>query len=428
MKIRTLAVAFLTTCIALSPACKGRKKAPAATAATAADTTPAAGQPEGEKPTVFELTVANPAFQDRLLRGFFDGNDAWKWTGKLFAVSLDAPPPLDAPTTLTLDFNAPDELMNVVKEVTLTARVNGQSVGSKKYISPGRYYLELSVPPALLKKTPAEIEFELDHAAKDPATGRELGLIVVNVSLNHPDATVLDRNSATTLAHAGYLQMLRERKSKLPVEKQNDLMKLFHDMPVWSHMWFENVPIEKSPLDLWMMQQIIYETRPDFIIETGTFKGGSALYWAYTLNGMGLENSRVFTSDIQDLTATAATNPLWKKYVNFFKASSTAPEVVAEISKRAQGHKVLITLDSDHSEAHVSEEIKAYAPMVSRGSYLVVEDTHMDGVPTAPGFGPGPMAAVQKFLKAGGSKDFEQDSAREAFIMTFNPGGWLKRR
>jgi cephalosporin hydroxylase len=143
---------------------------------------------------------------------------------------------------------------------------------------------------------------------------------------------------------------------------------------------------------------------------------------------MGLENSRVITCDIQDLTANAATNPLWKKYVTFFKASSTAPEVVAEISKRVQGHKVLITLDSDHSEAHVSEEIKAYAPLVNRGSYLVVEDTHMDGVPTAPGFGPGPMAAVQKFLKAGGSKDFEQDSAREAFIMTFNPGGWLKHR
>ena len=70
--------------------------------------------------------------KDRLLRGFFEGTNAWKWTGRRFAVLLDAPPPLDAPTYLVLDFNAPDELMSQVKEVTVTARVNGQSVGSQK--------------------------------------------------------------------------------------------------------------------------------------------------------------------------------------------------------------------------------------------------------------------------------------------------------
>jgi cephalosporin hydroxylase len=377
---------------------------------------------------VFELAVADPALKDRLLRGFFEGTAAWKWTGRQFAVSLDAPPPLDAPTFLVLDFNAPDELMSEVKEVTVTARVNGQSVGSQKYTAAGRYFLQFNVPPALLKRSPAEVEFELDRAAKDPSNGREIGLIVVAVQFSHPDATVLNRDSATQLARQGYLQLLKQRQSKVPPEKQNELMKLFHEVPVWSHMWFENVAIEKNPLDLWMMQQIIYETRPDFIVETGTFKGGSALYWAYTLNGMGFENSRVITADIQDLTATAAGNPLWKKYVTFFKASSTAPEIVSEIGRRVKGHRVLVTLDSDHTAAYVLSEMRVYAPMVTPGSYLVVEDTHMDGVPTDPGFGPGPLAAVQKFLKEGGSKDFEQDFSREAFVMTFNPGGWLKRK
>jgi cephalosporin hydroxylase len=377
---------------------------------------------------VFELSVADPALRDRLLRGFYEGTNAWKWTGRTFAVSLDAPPPLDAPTYLVLDFNAPDELMSVVKDVTVTARVNGQVVGSQKYTASGRYFLQCSVAPALLKKSPAEVEFELDHAAKDANNGHEIGLIVVNVRLIHPDETVLNRDSATQLARQGYLQLLKARQAKLPVEKQNELMKLFHEVPVWSHMWFENVPIEKNPLDLWMMQQIIYETRPDFVIETGTFKGGSALYWAYTLNGMGLESSHVFTSDIQDLTGTAATNPLWKKYVTFYKASSTSPEVVNDIAKRVKGHKVLVTLDSLHTAEHVLAEMRAYAPMVSPGSYLVVEDTHMDGVPTDPNFGPGPLSAVLQFMKEGGSKDFVQDFSREAFIMTFNPGGWLKRK
>jgi cephalosporin hydroxylase len=72
--------------------------------------------------------------------------------------------------------------------------------------------------------------------------------------------------------------------------------------------------------------------------------------------------------------------------------------------------------------------MRAYAPMVAPGSYLVVEDTHMDGVPTDPNFGPGPLAAVLQYLKEGGSKEFEQDFSREAFVMTFNPGGWLKRK
>src|SRR5258708_23098004 len=75
---------------------------------------------------VFELNVADPALKDRLLRGFLDGTEAWKWTGRQFAVSLDAPPPLDAPTFLVLDFNAPAELMKEVKDVTVPAPVQGQ--------------------------------------------------------------------------------------------------------------------------------------------------------------------------------------------------------------------------------------------------------------------------------------------------------------
>jgi cephalosporin hydroxylase len=188
------------------------------------------------------------------------------------------------------------------------------------------------------------------------------------------------------------------------------------------------VQIEKNPLDLWMMQQIIYEVQPDFIVETGTWKGGSALYWAHTLNGMSLFNSRVITVDVQDATSVAAAHPLWKKYVTFLRGSSSDPQIVDRIAKLVGGHTTLVVLDSDHRMAHVLKELEAYAPLVSQGSYLVVEDTHIDGVPTDPGFGPGPMAAVRQFLESGGSKSFEQDLAREAYIMTFNPGGWLRRK
>ena len=137
---------------------------------------------------------------------------------------------------------------------------------------------------------------------------------------------------------------------------------------------------------------------------------------------------RVITVDIQNLHQLAASNPLWKRYVTDFIGSSTDPDIVARIAQLAKGKKVLVALDSDHSMAHVLKELALYSPMVSKGSYLIVEDTHMDGVPTAPAFGPGPMAAVRKFLEDGGDKLFEQDVTREAYIMTFNPGGWLRRK
>jgi cephalosporin hydroxylase len=77
---------------------------------------------------------------------------------------------------------------------------------------------------------------------------------------------------------------------------------------------------------------------------------------------------------------------------------------------------------------HVLRELRMYSPMISRGSYLVVEDTHMDGVPTHPEEGPGPLAATLEFLKDGGDKEFEPDFSREKMVMTFNPGGWLRRK
>ena len=201
------------------------------------------------------------------------------------------------------------------------------------------------------------MECELDRWGKDRATGRDVGLIVVGVSLVHPDSTVVGHDVAIERARQGYLRLLEMRQLQLPRDKQNDMMKLFHDIPVWRHMWFHNVQIDKNPLDLWMMQQVIYEVQPEFIVETGTALGGSALYWAHTLNGMGLENSRVLTVDINELPATAPTHPLWKKYVTFFRGSSTDPAIVAQIRQRVRGHKTLVTLDSDHSMKHVLNDL-----------------------------------------------------------------------
>jgi cephalosporin hydroxylase len=378
-------------------------------------------------PTISVLGTGDKIFEKRLLRGFYESTGSWRWAARKFAVSLDVPQPL-GPSYLELDFSLPTELASQLP-VTLIERVNHQEIARTTLTKADRYLITNPVPIKLLRTSPAEVEFEVDKSFPDADHGgRETALIVVGAGLKYYVEPKVDPKREAQLAQEGYKQLLAQRRLVMPLDKQNELMKLFHELPVWHSMWFHNVEIEKNPLDLWMMQQIMYELQPDFVVETGTLKGGSALYWAHTLNGLGLENSRVLTVDINDYTKGAAEHPLWKKYVTFYLGSSTDPAIVAKMAERVKGKKVIVTLDSDHTKKHVLEELKMYSPMVNKGSYLVVEDTHLDGVPTAPDFGPGPLAAVQQFLADGGSKDFEQDLTREAYVMTFNPGGWLRRK
>ena len=375
---------------------------------------------------VSSVEVANPVYKPRLVKGFYPGTAGWLWTEREFTISLDPPVPPQS-TFLRMSFAVPVELIKEVNPVLMTTKVNGVEIERTEYRRDGQFQIYRKVPEKALQTSPAMIEVSLDKAAKRDGGGTQ-GLIVVAAELLVDEDNSISRETAENLARQGYERLLTERKQKLPTEKQHEMMKLFHDIPIWRNMWFQNVRIEKNPLDLLMMQQIVYETRPDFIVETGTWRGGSALYWAYTLNGMGLEQSRVITVDIQDLNGNAAANPLWKKYVTFMKGSSTDAKITGEIQKIVAGHKTLVVLDSDHRMTHVLNELHAYAPMVTSKSYIVVEDTHIDGVPTQKDFGPGPLAAVLAFLAEPAGKDFTQDFAREALIMTFNPGGWLRRK
>lgn len=412
---------FLCGVIGLMPIISGCRRAAAPSAPAAASSTPPGAV------AVSDVAVSDPLFKDRL-RGIYDGTTRWRWAARTFSASLDVPPPLNARTDVELDFAVPAELITAVHEVNVLFKVNGQIVGKRHYAAQSRHMERFPVPGAALQRNPALVEVAVDRWGTDRATGRDIGLLAVGLALKHPDSTVLEHDSATELARRGYVELLQRRKMQMTDTQQTEMMKLFHEIPVWSKMWFHNVPIAKNPLDLWMMQQIMYEIQPEFVIETGTWMGGSALYWAHTLNGLGLVKSQVFTCDLGDFTATASKHPLWERYVHFWKGSSTDPAIVGEMARQVKGHRTFVTLDSDHSKAHVLDELRLYGPMVSPGSYLVVEDTHMDGVPTAPDSGPGPMAAVLEFLKEGGSRDFEQDQSREAFVMTFNPGGWLRRK
>jgi cephalosporin hydroxylase len=103
--------------------------------------------------------------------------------------------------------------------------------------------------------------------------------------------------------------------------------------------------------------------------------------------------------------------------------SSTDPDVVAEIRARAEGKRVLVILDSDHSQAHVEAELAVYASLVPVGGYLIVEDSNIGQI--RKDLMPGPLEAIETFLA--GTDDFEVDGSREKFLITFNPSGYLRR-
>ena len=408
----------LTTVVLLCAACIAGRAGQA----------PAKSVRRAARPAVSWLELGDKAVESRLLRGFHPSEGPWRWTEQVFAVALD-PPKTAQQVYLELNFGLAEASIKQLGAVTLLARVNGQDVGQETYTQHGQYTFLRPVRADALKGGKATVEFALDKSIRpEGAFGRQLGLVAASVGFKLYEYTAEFRQEHARRAREGYQEILRQRELKLPTAKQHELMKLFHELEIWKHMWFQGIQLIKNPLDLWMMQQIIYEVQPDFIIETGTWHGGSTLYFAQTLHSLGLAHSRVLTIDLDDQTQEVAARPLWKKYVQFFHSSSTEPQLVQRLTEMVKGKRVLVTLDSDHSMNHVLAELRMYAPLVSPGSYLVVEDTHIDGIPTFPHLGPGPSAAVNRFLAEPAGQDFERDLTREAMVMTFNPGGWLRRK
>lgn len=377
-------------------------------------------------PAVTEIKVG-AADTSHLRRGFYESHGAWRWTAPSFAVSLDAPATREK-VYVVMDCTIPTELMGTGEKVTLSTRVNGVKVGEDSYTAIGHYGIAHEIPSKLLRHTPLEVEFTLDRKATDGPNGEPRGLIALTIGVYDETRTPQFRDRIWTAGKEEYRRIYAGRTHGFTPEQDAELKRLFHDLRIWDNLQFLGVPILKNPLDLWLVQQVIYEVRPDFIVETGTYRGGSALFWAHTLEGMGLRESKVLTVDIGDYCQSAAAQSLWRRYVEFFRDSSTSETLVRKIASRVKGKKVIVALDSNHEAAHVLAELKAYGPMVSRGGYLIVEDTHLDGVPTQPEFGPGPFAATTEFLKTGAHRDFERDFSREGFGTSFNPGGWLRHK
>ncbi len=192
----------------------------------------------------------------------------------------------------------------------------------------------------------------------------------------------------------------------------------------WKQNQWLGVVTLQNPNDVWITQEILNEVRPDFVVELGTGYGGSALIWAMILQQVNPE-ARVITVDIEDRIEAARTYPLFEEKVEFLLGSSTDPKIFRRIRRRVAGKGVLVILDSDHSKDHVLRELELYSQLVHVGSYLIVQDTDVNGHPVFASHGPGPMEAVEAFLAE--RDDFEPDRDRERLMLTLHPKGWLKR-
>lgn len=218
------------------------------------------------------------------------------------------------------------------------------------------------------------------------------------------------------------------RRLSLSREHEAEIVDRFHKLyfdaraynMTWRDTFWMGHAVLKCPLDLWQYQEILYDLRPDLVIETGTAFGGSALFLAHTLDHLG--KGRVMTVDVEPRSGRPE-----HERITYLAGSSLDPKAVEPILEAAADAKtVIVILDSDHRRDHVLAELRSLGPLVTPGSFLIVEDTNLNGHPVEPDYGPGPMEAVDAFLSE--RDDFEVDPRWEKFFLSFSPRGYLRRR
>lgn len=208
-------------------------------------------------------------------------------------------------------------------------------------------------------------------------------------------------------------------------------------------------PIIQYPQDMVAMQELIWQVKPDLIIETGIAHGGSLIFSASMLAQLDLcdviesgekldprvSKRKVLGLDIDIRAhnrAAIESHPMASR-IQMIQGSSIAPEIVAQVKAIAANYqRILVCLDSNHTHDHVLAELEAYAPLVSVGSYCVVFDSVVEDMPKEMSFdrpwGPGnnPKTAVWRYLET--HKEFEIDrTVQDKLLVTVAPDGYLKR-
>lgn len=229
----------------------------------------------------------------------------------------------------------------------------------------------------------------------------------------------------TRIEHAMKSQILRARSRYRNMMREIVDRRFFTNLiertDNFSHVTWLGKPIWQNILDLWVIQETIVEVGPDLLIETGTNRGGSSWFYAQLFELMG--RGRVITCDVERL------HNLSHPRVEYLIGSSTEPETVKHIraAAAAADGPVMVILDSDHRQQHVGAELECYAPSVTPGSYMLVQDGCIDRFEIFRPDRPGPLPAIHDYVAR--HPEFEIDRARsERFLISQHPDGWLRRR
>lgn len=192
-------------------------------------------------------------------------------------------------------------------------------------------------------------------------------------------------------------------------------------------------PIIQYPQDIIAMQEIIWQVKPELIIETGIAHGGSLIFYASMLELIGLDGQVLgIDIEIREKNRIAIEkHPMFKR-ITMIEDSSTSQSVAGKVREFARGKSpVLVVLDSNHSHNHVLAELAIYSPLVTKGSYLVVFDTVVEDMPEnffpdRPwGQGNNPKTAVWEFMKTNGRFVIDKDIENK-LIITVAPDGYLR--
>jgi cephalosporin hydroxylase len=197
-------------------------------------------------------------------------------------------------------------------------------------------------------------------------------------------------------------------------------------------------PILQFPSDMFVMQELIWEIQPDYVIETGMAFGGSAVFYASVMRS-GLVIS--IDVEIREHNQMAVIRHPLSKGIVMIEGDSVSPTTLLaakdtvdyyEQNIRWTDRRIMVCLDSNHTHNHVLRELELWGPLVSVGSYMVVFDTAiayvMSEQPADRPWGPGnnPMTAVNEFLKTHDEFVVDREVEKRALI-TACPGGWLKK-
>lgn len=207
---------------------------------------------------------------------------------------------------------------------------------------------------------------------------------------------------------------------------------------VYTYSWMGR-PVIQLPDDMVRTQEVIYRLRPDLLIETGIAHGGSLIFYASLMQAMGHGHVLGIDIDIRRHNRDAIEAHEMVHRIDMIEGSSTAPDVVARATEAAKNcETVLVILDSNHTYAHVMEELHAYAPLVTPGSYIVATDGVMRDVVGVPRAGENwatdnPANAAEDFAAQNPDFVIEQPAwpFNEATLsknVTHYPSAWLRRR